>query len=90
MIDGGDWHHDTSTGLYVWDFAYIHDPQATFPDTNYAAGDWIEWYTFAQTCEQIFDEGAVGNTGYNLTEYGDQVVAYGYDGPRPGGDPIPK
>jgi hypothetical protein len=90
MVTGGDWHHDSSTGLDVWDFTYIHDPQATSGHRYYSAGHWIDWFTFGYTCEQVFDGAVVGNTGYNLNTYGGNVVAYGYDGPRPGGDPIPK
>lgn len=87
---GGEWHHDSSTGLEVWDEAYFNDPRLTQGNVHYGAGRWIDWFTAGFTCEQVFDQGAVGNAGYNLSEFGDQVVAYGYDGPRPGGDPIAK
>lgn len=87
---GGDWHHDSSSGLDVWDVTYVHDPRLTHGEVHYGAGSWIDWYAAGFTCEQVFDEGAVGNTGYNLETYGDNVVVYGYDGPGPGGDPIPK
>lgn len=90
LIDGGDWHYDSSTGLDVWDVTYIHDPAEVAGDHPLTAGEWIDQFASGYTCEQVFDESAVGNTGYNLETYGNQVVAYGYDGPRIGGDPIPK
>lgn len=87
LINGGDWHEDSSTGLDVWDYTYVHDPDDR-ADVYKVAGDWVAWFTSGYTCEQVVDEYAVGNAGYYLETYGSSVSVRGYSGTRPGGDPI--
>ena len=40
-VDGGNWHIDDNSGLYVWEEVLFHDPQSSHPDSTMAAGDWL-------------------------------------------------
>jgi hypothetical protein len=71
-VDGGNWHVDDNTGLYVWEEVLFHDPQSSHPDSTMAAGDWL---TF-NSDSVISASASAGSTGF-LNTYGGNVAVRG-------------
>jgi hypothetical protein len=75
VIDGGEWHVDSDTGLYVWDTVYFHDPEVG-PDQPYFAASW----TGTDNVEHIISGGASANAQANYGTYGSRVMLRGSGG----------
>jgi len=71
ILDGGVWHTDDSTGLYVWDLVYFSDPQVG-PDTRVDPGTWME-----EIQSQIISRSATVSAPSELATYGPNIVARG-------------
>ena len=78
VVNGGKWHTNSS-GTYVWDYVYFHDPDPNFggADIYWGANSWMESYVSSQ----VISTSAALSAPSNFTNYGDEVTAPGRDWP---------
>jgi hypothetical protein len=72
VVNGGAWHTDDSTGLYVWDTVLYQDPAASRPSLTLDAGTWMELNS-----AMVIGASASGGATAFLDEYGPNVVVRG-------------
>jgi hypothetical protein len=82
VIDGGEWHTDSTSGLYVWDTVYFNDPFVG-PDQTYFAATW----TGTDDVAHVISAGASAGAQSNFDSYGRRVLLHGSG--VGGGGPLP-
>jgi hypothetical protein len=82
VASGGSWHHDDSSGYYVWDSVIFQDP-IVGPNQPYIAGQWT-----SEDITHFVSLSASAGSNANLNTYGGQVALRGSRGRINGPLPI--
>jgi hypothetical protein len=72
VVNGGAWHTDDNTGLYIWDTVLYQDPSASRPSLTLDAGTWMELNS-----AMVIGAAASGGSVAFLNEYGPNVAVRG-------------
>lgn len=77
IVNGGQYGQRASTGEYIWNFVYFHDP-AVGPNRYFISDDWINEVCGSSfsVCGQVVSGAASYAWTSNLQTWGDSVITY--------------